>query len=50
MFGSPKHQNGYTIIEIPEGWGSQASDFYFLQTAAAFTDSSRIGELRGSDR
>lgn len=45
MFGSPKHQNGYTIIEIPEGWGSQASDFYFLQTAAAFTDSSRIGEV-----
>jgi aminopeptidase N len=45
MFGSPKHYEGYTIIEIPDGWGSQAGDFYFLQTGAAFTDSSRIGEV-----
>jgi len=45
MFGSPVHSRGYTIIEIPEGWGSQAGDFYFLQTAASFRDSSRIGEV-----
>jgi hypothetical protein len=45
MFGRPAHYQGYTIIEIPEGWGSQAGDFYFLQTAAAFKDSSRIGEV-----
>jgi len=42
MFGRPKHYQGYTVIEIPDGWGSQASDFYFLQTAEAFKDSSRI--------
>ena len=45
MFGRPKHYQGYTVIEIPDGWGSQAGDFYFLQTAAAFKDSSRIGEV-----
>jgi len=45
MFGRPKGYQGYTVIEIPEGWGSQAGDFYFLQTAAAFKDSSRIGEV-----
>jgi hypothetical protein len=45
MFGKPDHYQGYTIIEIPEGWGSQAGDFYFLQTAAAFRDSAKIGEV-----
>jgi aminopeptidase N len=45
MFGRPKGYRGYTIIEIPDGWGSQASDFYFLQTAAAFNDTSRISEV-----
>jgi hypothetical protein len=45
MFGTPKHYQGYTIIEIPDGWGSQAGDFYFLQTGAAFSDSARIGEV-----
>jgi hypothetical protein len=44
-FGWPKHYRGYTVIEIPDGWGSQAGDFYFLQTAPAFKDSSRIGEV-----
>ncbi len=38
-------QAGYTAIEIPDGWGSQAGPLYFLQTAAAFTDSSRLGEV-----
>ena len=45
MFGRPKSYQGYSIIEIPDGWGSQASDYYFLQTAAAFKDSSRIHEV-----
>ncbi len=45
MFGRPERYQGYTVIEIPDGWGSQAGDFYFLQTAAAFKDSARIGEV-----
>jgi hypothetical protein len=44
-FGSPGRGQGYTVIEIPEGWGSQAGDFYFLQTAEAFRDTGRIGEV-----
>ena len=44
-FGRPESFKGYTVIEIPDGWGSQASDYYFLQTAAAFKDSSRIPEV-----
>ncbi len=44
MFGLPESFKGYSIIEIPDGWGSQASDYYFLQTAAAFKDSTRISE------
>lgn len=45
MFGRPTSFQGYTVIEIPDGWGSQASDYYFLQTAAAFKDSTKIGEV-----
>jgi hypothetical protein len=44
-FGELEGNLGYTAIEIPAGWGSQAADLYFLQTAAAFTDPSRIGEM-----
>jgi hypothetical protein len=44
-FGKPESYKGYTVIEIPDGWGSQASDYYILQTAAAFKDSSRIPEV-----
>ena len=44
LFGPPE-QAGYTVIEIPDGWGSQASDYYFLQSAAAFEDPKRIGEV-----
>lgn len=43
-FGPPS-ASGYTAIEIPDGWGSQASDSYFLQSAAAFVEPSRIGEV-----
>ena len=44
-FGRPATYQGYTIIEIPDGWGSQAGDFYFLQTGAAFKDSTRMPEV-----
>jgi hypothetical protein len=45
IFGKPENYRGYTIIEIPDGWGSQASDYYFLQSAAAFRDPARISEV-----
>jgi aminopeptidase N len=45
MFGQAGDFPGFTIIEVPEGWGSQAADFYVLQTAAAFRDTGRISEL-----
>jgi hypothetical protein len=44
-FGYPGRGNGYTVIEIPEGWGSQAGELYFLQEAPAFRDSNRLGEV-----
>jgi hypothetical protein len=44
-FGRPPTFQGYTIIEIPDGWGSQAGDYYFLQTGAAFKDSSNLPEV-----
>ena len=44
-FGPAKYFQGYTAIEIPGGWGSQASDGYFMQTAAAFRDSQRVSEV-----
>jgi aminopeptidase N len=45
LFGELGNLPGYTIIEIPEGWGSQASDFYILLAAAAFRDKARTSEL-----
>ncbi|MDH4271540.1 MAG: M1 family aminopeptidase [Candidatus Aminicenantes bacterium] len=45
MFGELGDLPGFTIIEIPEGWGSQASDFYMLLAAAAFRDKTRTSEL-----
>ncbi len=44
-FGPSKKATAYTVIEIPDGWGSQASDFYILQAAAAFRDAKRAHEL-----
>ena len=44
-FGPSKKATAYTAIEIPDGWGSQASDFYILQAAAAFKDPKRAHEL-----
>jgi aminopeptidase N len=45
LFGPAPSGAGFTVIEIPEGWGSQAGDGYILQTAAAFRDPARRGEL-----
>lgn len=45
LFGPPASYQGYTAIEIPDGWGSQAADYYFLQTAAAFRDSKNMREV-----
>ena len=45
LFGAVPDYQGYTAIEIPAGWGSQAADLYFLQTAAAFTDPKRLSEV-----
>jgi aminopeptidase N len=45
MFGELKDYQGYTVIEVPDGWGSQASDYYFLQAAAVFKDLKRLLEV-----
>jgi aminopeptidase N len=44
-FGSLSHYEGFTVIEVPDGWGSQASDYYILQTAAAFKDPAKLSEV-----
>ena len=44
-FGMPKSYKGYSVIQIPDGWGSQASDYYILQAGAAFKDTSRTAEV-----
>ena len=44
-FGPSKKATAYTVIEVPEGWGSQASDFYILLAAGAFKDPKRVYEL-----
>jgi hypothetical protein len=44
-FGPSKKATAYTVIEIPDGWGSQASDFYILQAARAFKDPKGAHEL-----
>ncbi|MCX6303498.1 MAG: M1 family aminopeptidase [Bacteroidetes bacterium] len=37
--------SGYSIIEIPDGWGSQTDVTCILQTASAFKDEKRLYEL-----
>ena len=44
-FGPSNKATSYTVIEIPGGWGSQASDFYIMQAAAAFKDPKSAHEL-----
>ena len=43
--GSPPSAPAFTIIEIPDGWGSQADVTSILQAAAAFRDPERIHEV-----
>ena len=38
-------RKGLTVIEIPDGWGSYALRGYIFQSAAAFKDPKRAGEL-----
>ena len=44
-FGASPKARAFTVIEIPEGWGSQASDFYILLAAAAFRDTGSVGQI-----
>jgi aminopeptidase N len=36
---------GYTVIEMPEGYGSEATPGYLLQAAAAFRDPEAVAEV-----
>lgn len=44
-FGEIENYQGYTVIEIPEDWGSQAPPLYILQTAAVFQDKKNLVEI-----
>jgi hypothetical protein len=44
-FGPLQGDAGFTFIEIPDGWGSQADVTAVIQTAAAFKDPARIFEV-----
>lgn len=44
-FGQVKNYQGYTAIEIPDGWGSQAGNYYILQAGAAFKDTQKVAEV-----
>ena len=45
MFGMVPNYQGYTVIEIPDGWGSQAADFYLMQVASTFADVQHLAQL-----
>jgi hypothetical protein len=44
-FGPLRESPPFTVIEIPDGWGSQADVTCILQTAAAFADPARLVEV-----
>ncbi len=44
-FGPLRGDSAFTVIEIPDGWGSQADVTSILQSAAAFRDAGRESEL-----
>ncbi|HUM03661.1 MAG TPA: hypothetical protein VL084_15335, partial [Thermoanaerobaculia bacterium] len=44
-FGPLPEIPSFAIIEIPDGWGSQADVTSILQSAAAFKNPERVGEL-----
>ena len=44
-FGDPGRWAGYTVIEVPEGWGSQADVTGMLLEAKSFRDGQRVESL-----
>lgn len=44
-FGPLRNSPEFTVIEIPDGWGSQADVTSILQAAAAFRDPARLHEV-----
>lgn len=44
-FGPLQEYQGYTVVEIPDGWGSQADVTSIIQTAAAFKEAERTLEV-----
>ena len=44
-FGPLGKERGLTIIEIPDGWGSQKDEATIIQAAAAFRDPERLSEV-----
>jgi aminopeptidase N len=44
-FGPAEEAPRFSVIEIPDGWGSQKDVTCILQTAAAFRDRSRLDEV-----
>lgn len=44
-FGPPLGPAGFSVIEVPDGWGSQRDVTAILQTASAFRDPERLHEV-----
>jgi hypothetical protein len=44
-FGPLRDSTGFTVIEIPDGWGSQKDVTGIIQAAAAFRDAARAREV-----
>lgn len=44
-FGPLQQYQGYAVIEIPDGWGSQADVTSIIQAAAAFKETERTQEV-----
>jgi hypothetical protein len=42
IFGELAQNKGFTLIEIPEGWGSWANNFSIFQTASGFKNISEL--------
>jgi SAM-dependent methyltransferase len=45
ILGEPGDFPGYTIIEIPEGWGSQAGDFYGVESTRLLRGKLDVGPI-----
>ncbi len=44
-WGDLKGENTFSLIEIPENYGSQATESYVIQTASAFNDENQLRQL-----